>query len=148
MNLKAALKWNKDFVFECFNNNFKTFIDASSEHGGNDSAPSPKMLLLDSLMGCCAIDTLSTLNKMRMPTQSFEIELESTQSSSFPIHFTSIKLIFKISGELKNDKLIMAIDKSINKYCGISYMLSKSCNLSFDIFLNEQLIHSATRLDD
>lgn len=139
--MKASIEWQSDFKFSCINEDFVTQIDASIEHGGKNSAPTPKMLLLNSLMGCCAIDTLSTLKKMRLVVQSFNVTSNATESIDYPIHFNQITLSFILTGNLKKEKVITAISKSLKKYCGISYMLSKSCEIFYTIELNDKQIY-------
>lgn len=140
--MQAKIEWQKDMHFKCFNNKLVSYLDATSIDGGSESFPSPKMLLLNSLMGCCAIDSLSTLKKMRMPIESFNVYSNAAETNNYPIHFNEIELEFKLTGEIKESKVILAITKSLSKYCGVSYMLSKSCNISYKIFLNQSLIHT------
>lgn len=141
--MHAKLKWNSKMQFECTNNEHKITIDAFKEHGGEGLGPTPKDLLLDAMMGCTAMDTRSLLNKMRQNITQMEMEIDAVKTTEAPIHFKSALIKFNFKGEGDNDKVIKAVTKSLTKYCGINYMISKTCEITYDIYLNEEKIHTA-----
>lgn len=141
--MKAKLNWTHDLNFKCENETSTTFIDASIDDGGEHNAPTPKELLLNAMLGCTAIDTKMTLNKMRQSVDAMNLEISAKQTKSYPIHFKSVHITFDLQGEIIEDKLIFAISKSLSKYCGINYMISKSCKITYEIFLNEKKIYHA-----
>lgn len=136
------MTWVDGMHFKCFNNEHEINIDATIDHGGNNKGPSPKMILLDAMMSCTAIDTLTILNKMRQSVEGFEMEIEGIKNKSYPIHFKEVKLTFKLTGKLDHNKVLKAISSSLTKYCGVNYMISKVCKINYDIFINLELIHS------
>lgn len=142
--MHASLKWIKNMQFECDNNGNKVIIDATKEHGGDNSAPGPKDLLLNAMMGCTAIDTRSLLNKMRQNIHSMEMEIEAIKTKEYPIHFESALIKFHFQGEGEIEKVVKAVTKSLTQYCGVNFIVSKTCKISFEIYLNEQKIHSAS----
>lgn len=139
--MKANLKWMQNMQFECSNRDLKSRIDASPEHGGEGQYPSPKELLLNAMMGCAGIDVLLTLKKMREHVEQFQIGIEAEQTAEFPIHFKSAQLLFDCSGPVDERKLQKAVVASMTKYCGVNFMISKSCHITYRIKLNGALIY-------
>lgn len=142
-SMKAAINWKENMYFVCDNNGHEVHIDASREHGGSNKGTSPKMLLLNAMMSCTAIDTLSILNKMRQKVTGLQVEIEGFNNDTYPIHFNKAMIHFIFEGEIHAEKLIKAASKSLSQYCGINYMVSKVCEISFKITLNGTHIHSA-----
>jgi putative redox protein len=134
--MKANLSWIKDMKFECENHGLITSIDSSKEHGGHESAPTPKELILNAMMGCTGMDVVSILQKMRQEITEFKMEIEVEKTSEHPVHFKTAKLVYLFKGPIDPEKAIKAVDSSLTKYCGVNYMISKTCQISFDIILN------------
>lgn len=133
----ATLKFKKNMEFECDNRGIKTTLDALSDEGGENLGPTPKELILNAMMGCTAIDVVSSLKKMRQEFSSFEMEVEAEKTTEYPTHFKSALLLFILKGGVEEDKLIRAVDLSLSKYCGVNYMISKICDISYKIILND-----------
>lgn len=134
--MEASLKWVKGMQFECNNRGLQSWIDASSEHDGEGKYPSPKELVLNAMMGCSGIDVLLTLKKMRQPIEQFHIEIEAEQTEDYPVHFKRAQLVFHCSGPLDEQKLQRAVEASMTKYCGVNFMISLSCDITYRIILN------------
>ena len=140
MMIEAKLNWINDMNFSCDNRGLITKIDAVKEHGGTDSGPTPKELILNAMMGCTAMDVVEILKKMRQDILEFKMEIQAEKTKHYPIHFKTASLIFLFKGNIDADKAIKAVDSSLTKYCGVNYMISKSCHISFKLFLNDLLI--------
>lgn len=138
--MKAELSWSKDMQFHCNNHGILTTIDATNEHGGLEAGPTPKELVLNAMMGCTAMDVVTMLKKMRQEIVEFKMEIEAEKTIEHPIHFKTACLMFYLKGNIEKEKLIKAVDASLSKYCGVNYMISKSCQITFKIFLSDQLI--------
>lgn len=134
--MKASMSWIENMKFVCDNHGLTSMMDAHAEHGGSDSAPTPKELILNAMMGCTAMDVISMLKKMRQEITSFKMEVEAEKTNAHPIHFKSAVLVFYFEGSAESEKVIKAIDASLTKYCGVNYMISKSCDISFKAYLN------------
>lgn len=134
--MKAHLAWKKNMLFECDNRGIKTLTEASKAGGGEGAAPNPKELVLNAMMGCTAIDVASILQKMRQKFTDFKMDVEAEQTSEYPTHFKTVVLKYYLSGDLDADKVKKAVDSSMTKYCGVNYMISRSCRMSYVIFLN------------
>lgn len=138
--MNAKLVWNGNMKFTSDNHGLISVMDAAKEHGGDDSGPNPKELVLNAMMGCTAMDVVAILKKMRQNIAEFKMEIEAEKTTVHPIHFESAVLIFLLKGELDPEKVIKAVDSSLTKYCGVNYMISKTCRISFRILLNDQII--------
>lgn len=134
--MNERLVWVKDmhFVGEC--RGHEVDMDTTAENGGHNLAPSPKELVLHGMAGCTAMDVVSILKKMRQKLSAFAMEIEVEKNKSQPIYFTKAKLIYKIEGEVERQKAQEAIDLSLTKYCGVNYMISKVCQITYELELN------------
>lgn len=138
--MKASLNWVKNMQFSCNNHGIETSIDASKEHGGDEEAPTPKELLLNAMMGCTAMDVVAILKKMKQEISDFKMEIEVEKTTAHPIHFKKAELIFLLNGLIEEEKAIKAVDSSLTRYCGVNYMISKTCDISYRIILNDKKI--------
>ena len=102
-------------------------IDSSGEIG-----PAPMHLLLMSVGACMAIDVLMILEKGRVPVEDLEIETIGVRADDHPKRFTSIELIYRISGpsEEEQTKVDRAIELSKDKYCSVLHTLDPETRLS------------------
>ena len=66
--------FNKKMAFIADINGHKVAMDTTADEDGEDSAPSPKRLMLASLTGCTGMDVVMILNKMKVPFSDFSIE--------------------------------------------------------------------------
>lgn len=139
--MKATLDWIQGMQFRCDNHGIITQLDAAPEHGGDDSAPNPKELVLNAMMGCTAMDVVSILKKMRQVIGTFKMNIEAQKTTHHPTHFSSALMTYELTGELDGDKVIKAVDSSMTKYCGVNYMMSKTCDIEYRVLLNGEEIH-------
>jgi len=115
-----------------------TYFDTHKEFGGDDSAPTPMVVMLESLAGCTAMDVLTMLRKRKKTITDFEIEVDGERASEHPKVFIKANLIFKLtSPDTKTEELEQAIKLSQDKYCSVSAMFNKSgCNIQWKAILN------------
>jgi putative redox protein len=138
--MKAEMTWIKEMEFMSDNHGVKTLMDATPEHGGAQIGPTPKELILNAMMGCTAMDVVSMLKKMRQEISEFKMEIEAVKTTHYPTHFKSAELVYLIKGNIDPEKAIKAVDASLTKYCGVNYMISKTCQLTFKLVLNDHVI--------
>jgi putative redox protein len=133
----STAKYSSKMAFEITQDEHKFFIDAYPEHGGENRGPSPKGLLLSSLIGCTGMDVVSILNKMHAPFESLEISAEADFTTDHPKVFKDITVKFILTGqELDLDKVKRAVGLSMEKYCGVSAMLRKNSEILPEIYFN------------
>lgn len=126
-------KWTEEMAFEVEVNNHKLMIDAEERVGGKDKGPRPKPLTLASLGGCTGMDVISILNKMKQNVTFFNVKVTGTLTEEHPKYFNKIHITYEFRGEdLKEKKLERAIELSQDRYCGVSYLLRKGSELTYN----------------
>ncbi len=138
--MKANLSWIENMKFVCDNHGLSTIMDAEPAHGGTGTGPTPKEQVLNAMMGCTAMDVVAMLKKMRQELTEFKMEIEAEKTTAHPIHFKTAVLVFHFMGNLDAEKVLKAVESSLSKYCGVNYMISKTCAISFKVFLNNNMI--------
>lgn len=106
-------------------------LDVHEDAGGTDSAARPAELTLVALGGCTGMDVVSILRKMRVPFEDFEVEVRADKAEEHPKVWTRIEVIYRITGDVPEDKFVKAINLSQERYCSVSAMLRKAVPLSF-----------------
>lgn len=112
---------------------------ASSGHalivdaGAEKTANSPIELVLIALCGCTASDVAGILRKKREPFTSLEVSATAERAETFPKVFTSIRLIYRVAGNVTHKAMEDAVRLSKEKYCSVSAMLEKTAKIEFQI---------------
>jgi len=108
--------------------------DAAEIHGGDNSAPSPKPMMVVALAGCTGIDVAIILKKMRVKVDDCTIDIESVLTEDIPSVYKSMHIIYDFKGKnLDLDKLKRAVELSQDKYCGVSAMYKKIMDITWEI---------------
>lgn len=138
------LKWDSGMHFTSQIRGHETPIDAAlNVVGGTNQAPSPKELVLTGLAGCSAMDAIAYLRKHNATPLDFNIKTEAEQTHTTPKYFSKVHLTYKFLGDsLEREIVIKSVETSMTKYCGVSYMISKTCPITYDIELNGEKIFS------
>ncbi|CAK8584889.1 OsmC family protein [Priestia megaterium] len=108
-------------------------MDAAEEVGGTNSGARPTELLLNAVAGCTGIDIISILTKMRLSPTKFYIDVQGQRADAHPKKFTEIHIHYALEGDLPEEKVIRAIQLSMDKYCSVSHSLSSSIHASYSI---------------
>ena len=83
------------------------------------------------------MDVASLLIKMKMPFDSFALEVQGEIGKEHPKSYTDIMIRYIFRGnELDRNKIEKSIKLSLDKYCGVHAMLTKAANLRYEIVLN------------
>lgn len=115
-------------------------------HLDNKSEPDPKgsspmELLLMAIAGCSSIDIVMILRKQKIELVDVKVDVEGfRQDGAVPNVFTGIKLVVKLEGDFPPEKAKRAVDLSISKYCSVAKMLEKTAEISYDVYLNDELV--------
>jgi putative redox protein len=104
-------------------------VDAGSEKSAN----SPVELLLIALCACTASDVVSILRKKREPFTRLEVRASAERAETFPKVYTSIRLIYRVAGNVTHKAMEDAVRLSKEKYCSVSAMLEKTARIEFEI---------------
>lgn len=109
-------------------------IDADPAFGGEDKGPKPKPLVLQALTGCTGMDVVSLLNKMRVEYSNFQVQVDAEMTDEHPKYYHKIHLTYSLKTKPEyHAKVEKAVTLSQERYCGVSYMLSKAANLTHEI---------------
>jgi putative redox protein len=101
---------------------------------------SPKALLLTGLAACSGIDVVDILEKMRVPFSNLVIDAETEQTEDYPKVFKDIHLVYQVTADETNrDKIIKAIDLSMEKYCGVAAMLKKNSKINYTLVITDKV---------
>lgn len=131
--MKVTTSWKQALSFESTSDNGHTVkMDTTKDGGGLDTGMSPKKMLLAALCGCSGMDVADILAKMKVVFTKLEITAEAEQRDEHPKVFKSIELVYSSNvSPADEDKLIRAVNLSMEKYCGISAMLTKHCAIHY-----------------
>jgi putative redox protein len=117
-------------------------VDTDAGAGGSDLGPRPIELLLVSLGGCGAMDTISILRKMRQDVTSYDIRVEGQRRDEHPRVYTSITVTHRLEGHaLAEASVRRAIELSVSRYCAAFAMLSKAAPID----VRYEIIDAETR---
>lgn len=137
--MKTNCIWNGKQNFEASIEGFKISMDAAKPFG-NETAPTPKQLLLAALCGCTGMDTIGLLHKYKQIPNQFSIQADAQVAPEHPHIFTTIQLIFNVEGPCEAVSLMGAVNLSQQKYCSLSAMISKGTDITFKVILNKKEI--------
>ena len=126
--MKVTVSWSKELQF---------IGKSSSGHqiemdgDGAKAAASPMEYVLMAAGGCSSVDIISILSKARQQVTDCTVNLDSERAEGTPRVFTKIHLEFVVTGvDLSEKHVARAVQLSMEKYCSVSLMLSKSCDVS------------------
>ena len=132
--IHASANWKQQFQFEGKGNGgIPVAMDGDGKTGN-----SPSELVLIALCGCTAYDVVSILQKKREPLTGLEVSAEAEKAADAPRVYTSIKLLYRISGKVARKAAEDAVRLSEEKYCSVSAMLSKTARITYEIQLDSQ----------
>lgn len=80
-------------------------MDTTEDVGGHDTGPRPMEMVLIALGGCTGMDVVSILRKMQVPFTRFEMVIDGERAAAHPKYFTKIKVLYKIWGDVPEEKL-------------------------------------------
>jgi putative redox protein len=100
-----------------------------------NTASGPMEMVLMGLCGCTATDGVSILRKKREPFTAVEVRAEAERAQQPPTVYTSIHLIYTISGPVARKSVEDAVRLSEEKYCSVAAMLRSTAKLTWEIRL-------------
>lgn len=109
-------------------------MDTNPADGGNNSAPSPKKLMLAALTGCTGVDIVSILNKMKVPFSQLSIEADAELTGEHTRVYSRLIIIYTIKIAPENrPKMEKAVNLSAEKYCGVMEMFRSFAQITTQI---------------
>jgi putative redox protein len=104
-------------------------VDAGKTRTGNG----PMELVLIGLCACTAVDVVSILRKKREPFTSLEVRAEAERAPAAPSVYTSVKLIYRVGGQVNHKAVEDAVRLSETKYCSVAAMVGKTAKITYAI---------------
>lgn len=112
-------------------------LDAVEDVGGHNTGPHPMELLLIALGGCTGMDVVSILRKMQVSFTRFEMEINGEQrTEEYPKYYKKIRVLYKIWGDVHEEKLKRAIELSLEKYCSVSNTMKPKAEVIYEYQIN------------
>lgn len=138
MKEELIAQWTNGMSFTSTVNAHEITIDAHPKVGGEGKGPRPKPLLLYSLAGCTGMDVVSLLRKMRVEFSDLKIKISAELTEEHPKYYSKIHIIYLLTGkDIDKAKVEKAVNLSQDKYCGVSYMLRKAAEITYEIIIDE-----------
>jgi putative redox protein len=100
-----------------------------------NTASGPMEMVLLGLCGCTATDVVSILRKKREPFTAVEVHAQAERAPQPPTVYTSIHLVYTVSGAVSRKAVEDAVRLSEEKYCGVAAMLKSTARISFEVRL-------------
>jgi len=134
--VEAKLNWvdGERFVASA-SSGHAVVIDSDRER---NTATGPMELVLLGLCSCTATDVVSILRKKREPFTGLEIRAEAERAQQPPTVYTTIKLIYTVTGPVSRKAVEDAVRLSEEKYCGVAAMLKTTAHITTEIHLSAQ----------
>ena len=105
----------------------------SIQLSGNKESVSPMESVLMAAAACSSIDVEMILKKMRQDVVSIVVKVEGTRAGAIPAVFTKINMHYIITGDVKEEKALKAVEMSMEQYCSVSLMLAKSVDITYSV---------------
>jgi len=103
----------------------------------NGQGVSPMELLIIGTGGCSGVDIISILKSDSEKLVSFTIQVAGERNmSETPAYFRSIHLNYQVKGNVNLDKLVRAIQLSLEKYCTVGKTLEAFAKITWNLNLN------------
>jgi len=128
----ATAKWTEKFQFDSTGNSGHTLL----MDGDGKAASTPMELVLAALCGCTAYDVVSILQKKREPFTGVEVSASAEKAPEPPRVYTTIELLYRVSGKVSRKSVEDAVRLSEEKYCSVAAMLNKTAKISYRIELD------------
>jgi putative redox protein len=129
--MQSTVVWKSEMKFEGMSQSkHSVSLDGDSAHA---HGASPMELVLMGLCGCTAIDVINILRKKREPFSGLTVSAAAEQATEAPNVFTSVKLIYRVSGAVSQKAMQDAVHLSETKYCSVAAMISKTAKIDYAI---------------
>jgi putative redox protein len=135
--MRAELRYvGKGLQFEGVTESKFTQRMDDTKNGNERIGPSPVELVLQSLVGCSAMDVVSILEKMRRTISDLRISVDAERREEYPRVFTKIHLTYILtSPDVNKNEFERAVKLSQDKYCSVAGMLRPMVNITYSIVL-------------
>jgi putative redox protein len=128
--------------FEADVDGHKILMDVPERVGGHNAGTIPKPLMLAALSGCTGMDVAAILNKSATPFTSLTVDVDGDLTERHPITYTSIRVTYNMAGpDEGKDPAIAAVRRSIERLCGVAFLLKQVVPFSWTLIYNNQNVY-------
>lgn len=139
MKQEFQTRWQGGMAFETDLFGHALIVDAPEDSGGADRGPRPKPLLVAALTGCTGMDVMAILRKMQVTVDALEMRVEVESTEEHPRTYVRLHLIYAFTGrEGDRANIEKAVRLSQERYCGVSALLRKGLDLTYEVTLTEK----------
>ncbi len=110
-------------------------VDLASALDERGRGASPMELLALALAGCTAMDVVTILRKMREPVEGLSVEVSGEKADDHPRRYLSLKIVYRLKGDLDERKVGRAIQLSEDKYCSVEATLRPGVHISSQVVI-------------
>jgi putative redox protein len=121
---EITARWKGGLGFEAVNAQGITVrMDPPSE----DPHLTPMELVLMAFAGCTGMDVADILRKKHQTVESLEVRVRGARAEDHPRVYTSVEVEYVLAGaDLSPEAVARSIELSMEKYCSVGGMLSRS----------------------
>ena len=127
--MQGKVEWLGGHGLKCTNYNGQS-LDLDWEDG-----PSPMQVTLQMIGACSLVDVVTGLKER--PFSKVWVELDSSRAEQSPRVFTSIELVYHVTGDVPHNLVERIVAKSHEKYCSVSNMFNQSVDISWRVEIHE-----------
>jgi putative redox protein len=130
---EVVTEWMEDFHFVSSINQHKIHMDKVEKHGGSDSGPRPKPLILAALGGCMGMEFISIISKMKVAMERLSLTVKAELTAHQPKMYDKIHVLITVKA---NTAQLERIRRAVNlawKYCGVVETVKKFAELDYEI---------------
>lgn len=105
------------------------------EFDGGDAprAPTPMQHLLASMGACALMDVDVILRKKRLAFRALRVECIGEREARDDVNpFTSVRLVFRVEGDVPEKAFADAVRLSVEKYCNVGATLEKALPIAHE----------------
>lgn len=141
--MKAEITHTQKFSFEAKIRDHSFIMDTQQASGGDNHGPTPKELMLASILGCTGMDIIAILKKNKITPKRLIVTGDAEPRTQHPRVFESIHVVFDTEDDvLTAEALTHAVHASLTKFCGVSAMVSKVVPIFYKVLLNGKEVGS------
>ena len=105
-------------------------------------ATSPMEMILQALAGCSSVDVLGILDKQRAQVNDYRVRVKGRRddSSGTAAPFSDIVLEFRVDTDAAPEKVVRAVELSLQKYCSVAKMLESTVCIHPVVLVNDRRV--------
>ncbi len=121
----TVTRQNKKLWFKAENEKGnEAHIDGPEQNGGKGRGMRPMEMLLASFAGCAAFDFALILEKQKLNPDHVAVEISGERETIGQVTpFTKIDLVFRVAGDIPQNKAKRAAKLAVEKYCSVQASL-------------------------